>query len=178
MDWPRWPRQCLPPSCRYQRLRLNSPARRPRRPLVPRLLDLLRRRAHRPARSDVSSGAQPAPSGVRNGARAEPIAVSPAARAEKRGVSSGGRPELHNERRKRASPPAIPSRRPRPAASAPTSPPPARITHAPRCGQRRQAIVFTTCPPKFDRHVLAFDKSAVVQAPPKPVDDVPERFGR
>jgi hypothetical protein len=98
LDWPRWPRHYRPPSCRYQRLRPNSPARRPLRPLVPRLL-ALRRRAHRPARSGVSSGAQPAPSGVKNGARAEPIAVSPAARAEKRGVSSGGRPEPHNEQR-------------------------------------------------------------------------------
>jgi hypothetical protein len=30
----------------------------------------------------------------------------------------------------------------------------------------------------FDRYVLTFDKSDVIQAPPKPIDDVPERFGR
>ena len=45
----------------------EAEAQQPSPPTAPRLL-APRRRAHRPARSDVSSGAQPAPSGVRSGA--------------------------------------------------------------------------------------------------------------
>jgi hypothetical protein len=47
-------------------------------------------------------------------------------------------------------------------------------------GETRQPIVFTACPPVFDRDVLAFYESGIVEPAPEAVNDLREslRQGR